>query len=123
MSWENSSQDHIYYAPELNELQSTLLQNKPVSSKENLKDKLQIIHSNGNHWIAASNVKCDADYDVAIYDSIYCAVNDEAEHIICNLFQLGEQKPKIYYIHSTWPRTSQTAIPARQNENPFSKVL
>uniref|UniRef100_A0A1X7V3B4 Ubiquitin-like protease family profile domain-containing protein n=1 Tax=Amphimedon queenslandica TaxID=400682 RepID=A0A1X7V3B4_AMPQE len=97
------TQDHIYYAQELlktqfptiNGLHSTLLQNKPVTNKEDLKDKLQIVHCNGNHWIAASNIKCDADCDVAIYDSIYRALNDEAETVICNLFQVGKQKPKI----------------------------
>lgn len=78
LSWENSSHKITYITCKsyLNlSFQTSMdcsqhLQNKPVSSKENLKNKLQIIHSNGNHWIAASNVKCDADYDVAIYDSI-----------------------------------------------------
>uniref|UniRef100_A0A1X7VL70 Ubiquitin-like protease family profile domain-containing protein n=1 Tax=Amphimedon queenslandica TaxID=400682 RepID=A0A1X7VL70_AMPQE len=69
--------------------------NKPVTIKEDLKDKLQIVQCNDNHWIAASNIKYDADCDVAIYDFIYCALNVEAETVKCILFEVGKQKSKI----------------------------
>ena len=84
---EMLTQDHIYYAQMLlkaqftnfNGLQSTLIQNKPVStcSSGKVTNKLQVIHCNGNHWIAASNVKHDGHYDVAVYDSIYRTINKD----------------------------------------------
>ena len=102
---EMLTQDHIYYAQMLlkaqfsnfNGLQSTLIQNKPVStcSSGKVTNKLQVIHCNGNHWIAASNVKHDGHYDVAVYDSIYRTINNDTDQIIYNLFQKGEQKPVI----------------------------
>lgn len=100
---ERLTQDHIFYAqqllkaqfPSLNGLQSTLLQEKPVTMKQNNENKVQIIHSCGNHWIAASSLKCTPSVDVAVYDSVYRVLNEETEDIICNLFQVGEEKPII----------------------------
>ena len=57
----NFAQDHITSQfPVINGLQCTLLQTKKVAQTElAVKNKLQIVHSCGDHWIAASNIKCE----------------------------------------------------------------
>ena len=61
-----------------------LLQEK--KSKSTLeKDKVQIIHSHGDHWIVAATIEATL-YEVKVYDSIFDSVDDHTTVIITNLF-------------------------------------
>ena len=64
--------------------QSTLLQNKKCSSAFEL-NKVQIIHSRGDHWIVATTVRCDQHF-VKVFDSIYDSVDDGTKEVISNVF-------------------------------------
>ena len=64
--------------------QSTLLQNKKCSSTFEL-NKVQIIHSRGDHWIAAATVRSE-EHVVEIFDSIYDSVDDGTKRVILNIF-------------------------------------
>ena len=75
----------IYYAQRLlkrqfpisNGLKLTLFQSKEQPKEEReLENKLQIIHSQGNHWIVASTFRCEKS-QVKIYDSIYNSLDPE----------------------------------------------
>ena len=64
--------------------QSTLLQNKRSSSALEL-NKIQIIHSHGDHWIVATSVEYDQ-HLVKVFDSIYDSVDDGTKEVILNVF-------------------------------------
>ena len=72
--------------PELNGLDSTLLQQKKAHFKsEKLQSKLQIIHCfSRDHWIVATNIGC-VNGVICVYDSLFHSV-DEATKRINNLF-------------------------------------
>ena len=66
--------------PRLSGLQSTLPQSKHHHSLRN-NDQLQVIHSQGDHWIVASTLSSEG--GVNVYDSVY---SKETKAIICDLF-------------------------------------
>ena len=81
----NFAQEIIRSQFQINGLQSTLLQ----SSRKITCNKLQVIHSRGNHWIVASTILSDAGC-VDVYDSLYDSLDDGSVDIITHLF--GELK-------------------------------
>ena len=72
-------------------------------------DKVQIIHSHGNHLIVAATTETTS-YDVKFYDSVYDVVDDQTALLISNIFrslakpksvipkQLGERECDLYAI-------------------------
>ena len=75
-------------------LQMTVLQTKKQNNIEsNPGNRLQIIHSRGDHWIAASNVGCEN--KVNVYDSAYSHLDEETKKVVCNLFQTKADKIEI----------------------------
>ena len=68
----------------MNGLQSTLLQYKPKANVSP-KNQLQVIHSCGDHWIAASTVGCTGD-EVLVCDSLYGTLDTSTANVISNLF-------------------------------------
>ena len=69
--------------PKIKGLNSTLLQ-----AKKNLnactfeENKVQIIHSRGNHWIVAATVGDELEKTVKVYDSVYNNIDDGTCKII-----------------------------------------
>ena len=62
---------HKLQFPEINGLQSTLLQDKSHVSKEPNRNKLQIIYcSKRDHWITATTIGCELGV-IKVYDSLY----------------------------------------------------
>ena len=52
-----------------------------------MKNQLQILYSQNNHWIVASTVHCnDSEVCVLVYDSAYSTVDERTSSIISNLF-------------------------------------
>ena len=80
---------HIYIAqrlikkqfPNVGGLQPTVLQTnmKPLPT-----DSLQILHTDGNHWIALSTFNCDATV-ITVYDSKYTTVSESTQSILAKL--------------------------------------
>ena len=64
--------------------QSTLLQNKKFSSAFEL-NKVQILHSRGDHWISATTVGCNQ-HLVKVFDSVYDNIDDDTKEVISNVF-------------------------------------
>ena len=77
--------------PPLRGLCSTLIQKRKHNNVD-LKNQLQIIHSHGDHWIAASNVGCE-DEITHVYDSVYSSLDRETEDVVHNLFQAAKSLP------------------------------
>ena len=85
------SDNHINFAqeilkiqfPHISGLQSTLIiakcQKVPVTSTY-----LQIIHSRGNHWIVATNIRCDP--KLQVFDSLYSSVDEATTKFLRHLF-------------------------------------
>lgn len=76
----------------------TLLQSKDsVLTEEALqaRNKLQIFHDRGDHWIAASNVLNVESGQVAVYDSVYCCfkLDPITKEAIINKFKFNSGKP------------------------------
>ena len=69
--------------PEIAGLRSTLLQTKEQPKGESDTNKLQIVHSRGDHWIVASTILATK---VNVYDSVYRTVDRNTSKIIKNLF-------------------------------------
>ena len=99
---------HINYAqrllkrqfPKLNGLKLTLYQSKEQPKEEReLENKLQIIHSQGNHWIVASTIKCEKG-QVKIYDSIYNSLDTETVAVVANHFQGSEHPIRVHMAES-----------------------
>ena len=59
------------------------------SSRKITCNKLQVIHSRGNHWIVASTILSDAGC-VDVYDSLYDSLDDSSVDIVTHYF--GESK-------------------------------
>ena len=84
---------HIDYAqqlikkqfPSLNGLQSTLYQSKKQVGGT-MKNRLQVIHSRGDHWIVATTVGSSIDDVVLVYDSLYTSIDKATTETICNVF-------------------------------------
>ena len=64
--------------------QSTLLQDKKKKSNFE-QDKVQIVHSHGNHWIVATSINASPGC-VRVYDSVFDIVDDQTALLITNLF-------------------------------------
>lgn len=71
--------------PSLKGLQNTLYQSKK-QPREEPTNKLQIIHSRGDHWIVASTIN-SVNNKVYVYDSVYSSLDQETEAVVLNLFQ------------------------------------
>ena len=73
--------------PQLNELRSTLLQNRKASHTENpISKNIQIIYCQGrHHWITVTSVNCKAG-EVKVFDSAYSFCDKETIGVINNLF-------------------------------------
>ena len=71
--------------PMLLGLHSTVLQERKQSSVKISNQQLQIVHSRGDHWIAASTI-LSASQKVMVYDSVYVDIDSETEAVILNLF-------------------------------------
>ena len=95
--------------PGVKGFQSTLLQEKKGKGTFHV-DKVQIIHSHGNHWIVATTIEAIS-YDVKVYDSVFDDVDDHTALLIRNIFgslakpkavvipkQLGEHECGLYAI-------------------------
>ena len=67
--------------PAIDGLQNTLLQGKKLVSTS-AQQRLQVIHSRGNHWIIASTVHDEGSGKVLIYDSLYNDVDVGTQLII-----------------------------------------
>lgn len=70
--------------PHIEGLQSTLLQSRTNPSAV-VKNKLQIVHSRGNHWIVVSSIGCD-NGAVNVYDSIYKEIDASTQKVVSNMF-------------------------------------
>ena len=85
--WLNDQ--HIYIAqrlikkqfPNVGGLQPTVLQThmKPLPT-----GSLQILHTDGNHWIALSTFNCDAAV-ITVYDSKYTSVSESTQTILAKM--------------------------------------
>ena len=93
---------HITFAQDLlkcqfenvNGLECTLLQSKDsVLTEETARNKLQIFHDRGDHWIVASNVLNVESGQVAVYDSVYCCLDPITKEAIINKFKVNSGKP------------------------------
>ena len=95
--------------PGIKGFQSTLLQEKRGKGTFYV-DKVQIIHSHGNHWIVAATIETTS-HDVKVYDSVYDVVDGHTALLISNIFgtlakpksvvipkQLGEHECGLYAI-------------------------
>ena len=78
--------------PEVNGLQSTLLQDKQTMLTErSVNDKIQIIHcKRQHHWVVATTMNCNIN-EVKGFDSLYTFCDKETE-AINNLFQWDSKK-------------------------------
>ena len=77
----NFAQNLIKVQFNIEGLQSTLLQ-KPCRPTVN---RLQIVHTRGNHWIVASTIFSSPGV-VTVYDTLYDTVDSDTADIILNLF-------------------------------------
>ena len=75
--------------PGIKGFQSTLSQEKKGKGTFHV-DKVQIIHSHGNHWIVAATVETTS-YDVKVYDSVYDVVDDHTTRSLASLNLLLSQ--------------------------------
>lgn len=71
--------------PQIEGLQSTLLQSKKRPPSGRLKNQLQIVHGHRNHWIVVSSIKCE-DGAVNVYDSLYDSLDASTREVVFNLF-------------------------------------
>ena len=83
--------------PDVNGLQNTLLQAKKQVDAGGLQ-RLQVIHSRGNHWIVASTVHDEGPNKVMIYDSLYDNIDAGTRSIISDLFGSAAM-PEIVKVH------------------------
>ena len=87
--------------PELNGLQSTLLQEKEqIMTEDNVKNKIQIINcEKRHHWIVAStaNITGGTTDVVTVMDSFYNTIDQDTRY---NLFQYGLKQPTIKLIRT-----------------------
>ena len=72
--------------PDINGLQNTLLQAKKKQVDTGGLQRLQVIHSRGNHWITASTVHDEGPNKVMIYDCLYDNIDAGTHSIISDLF-------------------------------------
>ena len=84
--------------PDVNGLQNTLLQAKKKQVDAGGLQRLQVIHSRGNHWIIASTVHDEGPNKVMIYDSLYDNIDATTRSIISDLFGSAAM-PEIVEVH------------------------
>ena len=66
-----------------------LFQTRANAEKENnppMPNRLQIVHTRGNHWILASNINCESGV-VNVYDFLYESIDETTRNIILRMFQ------------------------------------
>lgn len=82
--------------PQINGLQSTLLQAKPhITAGQVNENKIQIIFCNNReHWIVATTVSANIG-EVKVYDSVFSYLDKESLRTVMNLFSTGSIKPKV----------------------------
>ena len=61
---------------------------------------VQIIHSRGNHWIVASNLRCHSK-QVQVFDSLYTTVDDTTRKVIENIFA-GKSTLEMVTTQASW---------------------
>ena len=73
--------------PQFSGLKSTILQKiAPLKPFQPQSKSLQILHVNGNHWIAVSTVGCTASTeDIVVYDSKYASLSAETKLFLSQL--------------------------------------
>ena len=87
--WLNDK--HINYAqsilkkqfPHLDGWWNTLLLHK---EQKKIKKGVQMIHTHGNHWIIALNVR-SSECEIEIFGSLYTSVHKDSQDTILNLFE------------------------------------
>ena len=72
--------------PDIRGLNNTLLQKKKSLKRQTDTQKIQIIHSRGDHWIVASTTFAE-EGEVKVYDSVYRTLDQGTKDIISNLFE------------------------------------
>ena len=81
--------------PEINGLQSTLLQAKNHVSKEPNHNKLQVIHcKETDHWVTATTIGCETGV-IEVYDSLYITLDKPSSIVVANWFYSKDQPFKI----------------------------
>ena len=80
--------------PPLNCLECTLIVTKEEFKAAGTQNKLQMLHSRGDHWITASNINCGAGI-VHVYDSLYSSVDKATERLLQRLFSGSETDTKL----------------------------
>jgi len=70
--------------PELNGLDSILLQQKKTHFTSELQSKLQIIHCFSRDWVVATNIGC-VNGVICVYDLLFHSVDEATKRIINNL--------------------------------------
>lgn len=77
--------------PEINGLESTLLQDKNHVSKQPNHSKLQIIHcKERDHWITATTIGCEVGV-IKVYDSLYTTLDKPTSTVLANFFHSQDQ--------------------------------
>ena len=66
-------------------LNYTVYQNK--FNLDSTKKVLQVLHISGNHWVVVSNLQCDSEQKMYVYDSLYTGISEETKTLIFNIFQ------------------------------------
>ena len=87
--WLNDK--HINYAqsllkkqfPHIDGWKNTLLLHR---EQRKIKNGVQIIHTHGNHWMVASNVR-HGESEIEVFDSLYASILKETRSTIINLFE------------------------------------
>ena len=67
-------------------LNYTVYQNK--FNLDSTKKVLQVLHISGNHWVVVSNLQCDSEQKMYVYDSLYTGIIEETKTLIFQSKQL-----------------------------------
>ena len=85
-------------------LNYTVYQNK--FNLDSTKKVLQVLHISGNHWVVVSNLQCDSEQKMYVYDSLYTGISEETKTLIFNIFQSKQlqvcQFPEVHGCHGLW---------------------
>ena len=103
---------HVNYAhallkkqfPHIDGLKNTLLIQK---KQEKIKRGVQIVHTQGNHMIVASSLRC-SESEIEIFDSLYTSVDNDTQSLLLSLFETNG-RPSIK-MAETCDHISQSSI-------------
>ena len=70
-------------------LNYTVYQNK--FNLDSTKKVLQVLQISGNHWVVVSNLQCDSEQKMYVYDSLYTGISEETKTLIF-IFDLNSCK-------------------------------